>query len=68
MAYLAFNEQEAIKGENKENAEYAAEMETKVLNDYLSPLVLNVRCRIADQAKTVFYQTMDCLLKTLFGS
>ncbi|OPY74801.1 MAG: Chaperone protein TorD [Syntrophorhabdus sp. PtaU1.Bin153] len=68
MAYLAFNEQEALKEGNKENAEYAAGMQERVLNDYLSPLALNVGDRIADQAKTVFYQTMGNLLKALFRS
>lgn len=67
MAYLAFNEQEAVKEGNKENAGYAAEMQTRILNDYLSPLALNVGHRIADQAKTAFYQTMGCLLKAIFG-
>lgn len=68
MAYLAFNEHDALRVGNKENAEYAAGMQEKVLNDYLSSLALNVGDRIADQAKTVFYQTIGCLLKALFGS
>lgn len=66
MAYLAFNEEEAIEGGNKENAEYAAEMQQKVRSLYLSPLALNVGDRIADQAKTIFYRTMGNLLKALF--
>jgi len=68
MAYLAFNEQEAIQGGNRENAEYAVEMQEKVLKDYLGPLALNVGERIADKAKTVFYRAMGELLKVLFGN
>jgi TorA maturation chaperone TorD len=67
MAYLAFNEQEAIKAGNNENATYAAEMQQKVLQDYLGPLAINIGSRIADTAKTVFYQTMGGLLITLFN-
>lgn len=68
MAYLAFNEQEALQAGNKENAEYAAEMQQKVLTNYLGPLALNVGNRIANKAKAVFYQTMGQLLKQLFGN
>jgi TorA maturation chaperone TorD len=68
MAYLAFNEQEATRGGNRENAEYAVEMQEKVLKDYLGPLALNVGERIADKAKTVFYRAMGELLKVLFGN
>ena len=68
MAYLAFNEQEAIQGGNRENAEYAVEIQQKVLKDYLGPLALNVGERIADKAKTVFYRAMGEFLKALFSN
>jgi hypothetical protein len=50
MAYLAFNEQEAIKAGNNENATYAAKMQQKVLQEYLGPLAANIGNRIADTA------------------
>jgi TorA maturation chaperone TorD len=67
MAYLAFNEQEAIKTGNNENATYAAEMQQRVLQDYLGPLAINIGNRIADKANTVFYQAMGRLLLRLFN-
>jgi putative dimethyl sulfoxide reductase chaperone len=68
MAYLAFNEQEAIKVGNNENAAYAAEMQQKVLQDYLGPLAINIGDRISGKAKTVFYQAMGSLLVELFNN
>jgi TorA maturation chaperone TorD len=67
MAYLAFNEQEAIKAGNNENAAYAAEMLQRVLKDYLGPLAINIGDRISGKAKTVFYQAMGSLIVTLFN-
>jgi len=68
MAYLAFNEQEAMKEGNKGNAEYAAEVQQRVFKDYLGPLASNVGNRIADKARTDFYQIMGRLLKALFDN
>jgi len=67
MAYLAFNEQEAMKGGNKENAKYAMEIQQKVLNNYLGPLAVNIGSRISDKARTPFYRTMGSLIVALFN-
>jgi putative dimethyl sulfoxide reductase chaperone len=66
MAYLAFNEQDALTAGNEENASYAAGLQERVLKDYLCPLALNVGDRIADQGKTVFYRAIGHVLRAVF--
>ncbi len=62
MAYLSFNEVEAIKAGNRENEEYARELQGKLMEKYLAPLALSLGPRMAEQAKTVFYRTIGRLL------
>ena len=58
MAYLAFQETEAKRSGNKENEEYAALLQEKVLNEHLRPFALNVAERMAEHAKTEFYRVV----------
>jgi TorA maturation chaperone TorD len=68
MAYLAYNEMEAIKAGHAENEKYVLDLQKKVLDNYLRPLSLNIGERIAGNARTVFYRTMGDLLQFLFAN
>jgi TorA maturation chaperone TorD len=65
MAYLAYNEMEAIRSGNAENEEYALEVQETVWDSYLQPLAFNIGERIAGSAKTEFYRTTGRLLKAI---
>lgn len=67
MAYLSYNEMEAIKAGHTANERYAFDLQKKVLDSYLRPLALNVGERISGHAKTIFYRTVGSLLQTLFA-
>jgi putative dimethyl sulfoxide reductase chaperone len=58
MAYLAFQEAEANRTGNKENAEYAALLQKKVLNEHLRSFALNVSEKMAAHARTQFYRAV----------
>lgn len=66
MAYLAFNEMEAIKTANGKSEEYALELQQKALDKYVSPLARNIGERIANGAKTDFYRTIGHILMAIF--
>jgi TorA maturation chaperone TorD len=66
MAYLVFNEMEAIKTANGEGEEYALELQQKALDKYVSPLARNIGERIANRAKTDFYRTIGHILMAIF--
>jgi putative dimethyl sulfoxide reductase chaperone len=63
MAYLAYQETEAKRTGNKENAEYAVLLQEKVLNEHLSSFALNVAERVAGHAKTEFYRLVAQIIK-----
>ena len=65
MAYLAFQENEAKRSENQENAEYAASLQEKVLNEHLRSFALNVAERMAGHAKTEFYRVVAQIIKAV---
>jgi putative dimethyl sulfoxide reductase chaperone len=62
MAYLAFQETEAIHQGNQENQEYAHFLQEKVLNDHLRSFALNVAERMAAHANTTFYRSVAELI------
>lgn len=62
LAYLAFNEAEALRTGNSENEAYARDLQEKALVKYVRPLAGNIGERIADRAKTEFYRTLGRLL------
>jgi TorA maturation chaperone TorD len=65
MAYLAFQETEAKRLENNENAEFAAHLQEKVLNEHLRSFALNVAERMAGHAKTEFYRLVAQIIKAV---
>lgn len=66
MAYLAFSESEAITKGNRENEQYARELQEKVLAEHLRPFAFALGERIHGNAKTDFYRAMGELLIQLF--
>lgn len=66
MAYLAYNEMEAIKAANSENEEYALELQQKALDKYVSPLARNIGERVTGGAKTEFYRAIGHILMAIF--
>jgi putative dimethyl sulfoxide reductase chaperone len=66
MAYLAFNEGEAMTRGDKENEEYARQLQERVLSEHLGPFALALGERISDNANNDFYRVMGRLLMLLF--
>jgi len=66
MAYLAYNEMEAIKAANSENEEYALELQQKAFDQYVGPLARHIGERITGGAKTEFYRTIGHILTAIF--
>jgi TorA maturation chaperone TorD len=67
MAYLAFQEAEALHQGNQENREYAVFLQEKVLNEHLRSFALNVAERMAAHAKTPFYRSVAELIRVFLG-
>jgi putative dimethyl sulfoxide reductase chaperone len=67
MAYLAFQETEALRQGNQENAEYAVFLQQKVLSEHLRSFALNVAERMAAHAKTEFYHSVAEIIKVFLS-
>ena len=67
MAYLYFNEIEAIKKKNHENAKYAQNLRKEVLEKHLAAFGGTLARKVAEHAKTVFYQSVARIVIPLLG-
>jgi putative dimethyl sulfoxide reductase chaperone len=67
MAYLAFQETEALRQRNQENAEYAVFLQEKVLNEHLRSFALNVAEKMSAHAKTEFYRSVAELIRVFLS-
>ncbi|MCG6536798.1 MAG: molecular chaperone TorD family protein [Syntrophales bacterium LBB04] len=65
MTYLSFQEIEALKADDRERADYARDLQTKVIEKHLRPFALELAQRMEPKAKTLFYRTMAGVLKNV---
>jgi TorA maturation chaperone TorD len=68
MAYLYFNEAEALKTGNDENLKLARQLQDKALKEHLGPFGPAFAQRMEMHAKTPFYRTMARVLAAVLGS
>ena len=68
MTYLSFQEIEALRGDDREKADYARDLRARVIEKHLRPFALKLADRMEPKAKTLFYRTMATVLKSVFGS
>jgi putative dimethyl sulfoxide reductase chaperone len=67
MSYLAFQETEAKRAGNKENAEYASLLQEKVLNEHLRSFALTVAEKMAGNAQTEFYKVVAQIIQAVIS-
>jgi len=67
LSFLAFQEIEGLKTGNNEKADYARELEERVINEHLRAFALNVAERVAQHARTLFYRTIAQVLKRYYS-
>jgi len=67
LSFLFFKEAEGLKTGNKEQADYAKELQGNVIHQHLKPFVLNVAERVAQHATTPFYRTIAHVLKQYYS-
>lgn len=69
MAYLYFNEIEAINKSHQENVTYAQKLQKEVMEKHLAAFGGTLAGKVAEHARTVFYQCMaGIVLRLLAGN
>jgi TorA maturation chaperone TorD len=63
VSFLYFKELEALNAGNHENAEYARELQDRVLRDHLRPFAANLAERVVAHARTTFYRCVAQILR-----
>lgn len=66
MAYLAFNQLEALKEGMEENADYAARLARTMLREHLKPFASDVTGRMTQHATHPVYRLVAAIVKTVF--
>lgn len=66
MSYLIYQELEAIKSGNEMNQELAVRLQNEILHKHLIPFGLSFGDRLAQHARTPFYQGIGGILTNLF--
>jgi TorA maturation chaperone TorD len=62
MAYLYFNEVEAINKNHQENAKYAQKLQKEVMEKHLSAFGGTLARKVSENARTVFYQSISRII------
>lgn len=65
MSYLYFNEMEAINKNHHENVKYAQKLQKEVMEKHLDAFGGTLARKVAEHARTVFYQSMAQIFITL---
>lgn len=66
MSYLIYQEIEALKSGNADNEEMALRLQNETLNNHLTHFSLGFASRLAQHARTPFYQGIGDILNDLF--
>ena len=67
MAYLYFNEIEAINKNHHENAKYAQKLQKEVMEKHLGAFGGTLARKVAEHARTVFYQCIARIIIPLLA-
>jgi TorA maturation chaperone TorD len=67
LAFLVFKEIEGINNANKEQVEYARELQGLLISEHLRAFARNLAERVAEHARTTFYQTLAQVLKQYYS-
>lgn len=67
LSFLLFKEIEGIKNKDEKKADYARELEERVIDEHLREFALNVAERLAQHARTPFYRTIAQVLKQYYS-
>ena len=65
MSYLYFSEMEAINKNHHENVKYAQKLQKEVMEKHLAAFGGTLAQKVAEHARTVFYQSMARIFITL---
>ncbi len=66
MAYLSFQEMEALRTGDDGKAAYARDLQGRMIGKHLAAFALKLAEKVEPNAKTLFYKTIAAILRLVF--